>query len=289
MTRLARLSAALLLGVPVLAALALLSVAPRASAGGGCHGVAGPHRTDAAETQIKVGPCFFAPTVARVPVGATVTFFNDETTHLITGANGEWGSPDVVIGPRQETSFTFDEPGIYPYACALHSGMSGAIVVGDVAGPAAVAGPPDGAGAPSEPPPPPLESSNLVAGVAMVGLALAVAASAASPVYCALYAKEYVKHAAAESKGSLSPGRVHDRAYSKCLNMDDEPLLPTAYAEPPEAVGGPFVEEEPSAPPVAKTTTADAPAASTTIAASTIAPIAIAMPPRLMMFELSPM
>jgi hypothetical protein len=73
-------------------------------------------------------------------------------------------------------------------------------------------------------------------------------ASAASPIYCALYAKEYAKHAAAESQGSLSPERVHDRAYYKCLNMDDEPMLPTAYAEPEGGgVGGPFVEEEGSA------------------------------------------
>jgi hypothetical protein len=32
-----------------------------------------------------------------------------------------------------ETSYRFDERGIYPYACALHPGMSGAIVVGDPA------------------------------------------------------------------------------------------------------------------------------------------------------------
>lgn len=58
------------------------------------------------------------------------------------------------------------------------------------------------------------------------------AAWAASPVYCALYAKEFVKHAAVESQGSIPPMRIHDRAYHKCLNMDDEPLLPTAYADP---------------------------------------------------------
>jgi hypothetical protein len=69
-------------------------------------------------------------------------------------------------------------------------------------------------------------------------------ASAASPAYCALYAKEYARQATAESQGSLSPTHVHDRAYSKCLNMDDEPPLPTAYVDPQQdGIGGPFVEE----------------------------------------------
>jgi hypothetical protein len=64
---------------------------------------------------------------------------------------------------------------------------------------------------------------------------------AASPVYCALYAKEYVKQATVDSQGSIPPNRIYDRAYYKCLNMDDEPQLPTAYADPgSEGSGGPF-------------------------------------------------
>jgi len=75
--------------------------------------------------------------------------------------------------------------------------------------------------------------------VALTGAAGAV--WAASPVYCALYAKEFVKHAAVESQGSIPPSRIRDRAYHKCLNMDDEPLLPTAYADPgSDGTGGPF-------------------------------------------------
>jgi len=66
-------------------------------------------------------------------------------------------------------------------------------------------------------------------------------AIAASPTYCALYAKEFVKHAAVDSQGSVPASRIHDRAYHKCLNMDDEPLLPTAYADPGnDGSGGPF-------------------------------------------------
>ena len=110
--------------------------APTAVAGDPCyHGFDIPARTEEAATQIKVAPCAFGPTVARVAVGATVTFFNGPGfTHLITGANGEWGSKDVEIEPGQQVSYTFTKPGIYPYACALHRGMSGAIVVGNQTG-----------------------------------------------------------------------------------------------------------------------------------------------------------
>ena len=93
-------------------------------------------------------------------------------------------------------------------------------------------------------------------GLVMLGTG---AASAASPAYCALYAKEFAKQAAVESQGSLSPDRVHDRAYYKCLNMDDEPALPTAYADPTNGgIGGPFVEEEGSAAPFVEDVAVDA-------------------------------
>jgi plastocyanin len=125
---------ALLMSLGLLA-LAGLFVAPAVSAGDPCyHGFTIPPRTSASETQIKVAPCAFAPTVTTVAAGSTVTFFNGpDFTHLITGANAEWGSRDVELKPNAEVSYTFDKPGIYPYACALHRGMSGTIVVGDLA------------------------------------------------------------------------------------------------------------------------------------------------------------
>jgi hypothetical protein len=80
---------------------------------------------------------------------------------------------------------------------------------------------------------------------ALAFCAMAGAASAASPAYCALYAKEYARQAMSDSQGSLPETHVHDRAYSKCLNMDDEPPLPTAYVDPAQdGIGGPFVPVE---------------------------------------------
>jgi plastocyanin len=99
------------------ALLVALIAAPAAVAGDPCyHGFEIPSRTEASETQIKVAPCAFGPTVAHVAVGSTVTFFNGpDFTHLITGANAEWGSRDVELQPNQEVSYRFDKPGTYPY------------------------------------------------------------------------------------------------------------------------------------------------------------------------------
>jgi plastocyanin len=169
-----------LIGAAAFLLLGLIAT-PTTRAGDPCyHGFEIPPRTDAAETQIKVGPCFFGPTVARVPVGATVTFFNGPGfTHLITGANAEWGSRDVELVPDASVSYRFDKAGVYPYACALHRGMSGTIVVGDAAGAAAVASAqptqsPAYAAAPISDEPPSGPTSTVVAGT---GLGILVGAA----------------------------------------------------------------------------------------------------------------
>ena len=125
-----------LLGLAATSSLAILWLiaAPSASAGDPCyHDFSMPATTTAEETQIKLMPCAFAPTVAQVPVGSTVTFFNGPNfAHLVTGANQAWGSRDTELKPGGTVSYTFDKAGVYPYACALHRGMSGTIVVGNV-------------------------------------------------------------------------------------------------------------------------------------------------------------
>ena len=132
-----------------LLAISLLA-APTASAGNPCfHGFTMPPADSATGNEVKLLPCAFAPTVTHVAVGSEVAFFNgSDFSHLITGANQAWGSPDVELQPGQKISYTFDTAGTYPYACVLHPGMSGAIVVGDVqAGAASGAGPTTGGSA----------------------------------------------------------------------------------------------------------------------------------------------
>ena len=121
---------------PAIVALALpaaLLAAPAvAVAGDPCfHGYDMPPRSAATTASVKALPCAFAPTIAYVPVGTTVSFRNaTQDVHLITGANQEWGDREVEILGNETVSYTFDEAGIFPYACALHRGMVGAIVVG---------------------------------------------------------------------------------------------------------------------------------------------------------------
>jgi plastocyanin len=131
-----------------------LAVVPSASAGNPCfHDYEIPALTSGTDTEIKLLPCAFAPTITTVPVGSKVTFFNGPAfSHLVTGAGQAWGSPDVEIRPGASVAYTFDNAGMYPYACVLHPGMSGVIVVGDVAsaiGGGSVAAGVGGAGGPA--------------------------------------------------------------------------------------------------------------------------------------------
>lgn len=68
-----------------------------------------------------------------VPVGTTVVWEQDGSfAHTVTADDGSFDSGTLNSGQR--FSFTFDEPGTYPYYCEFHggeggSGMSGVITV----------------------------------------------------------------------------------------------------------------------------------------------------------------
>jgi plastocyanin len=112
--------------------VALLAAPAVALAGDPCfHGYDMPARSVATTASVKALPCAFAPTIAYVPVGTTVSFGNaTQDVHLITGANQEWGDREVELLGNETVSYTFDRAGVFPYACPLHRGMVGAIVVG---------------------------------------------------------------------------------------------------------------------------------------------------------------
>ena len=125
----------ILIGILVGAGLLLVPVAgaPLAIAGDPCyHGYDVPQLTVASGTTVKTEPCAFTPTITVIGAGDTVTFRNDgDMPHLVTGANADWGDRDIQLNAGKSIAYTFAEPGVYPYACTLHRGMSGAIVVGD--------------------------------------------------------------------------------------------------------------------------------------------------------------
>jgi plastocyanin len=114
---------------------ALVPMAPT-QAGGGCHEPA----TEAETNTVELRNLCFGPTVAHVDEGAEVEFVNrDDMTHNIVGLGARWGEP-VGMNGGETRRFTFSEAGIHPYACTLHMGMVGAVVVGDDARQAGDAG-----------------------------------------------------------------------------------------------------------------------------------------------------
>ena len=68
-----------------------------------------------------------------VAVGTTVTWTNrDAAQHTTTSGipddvDGIWGSPFLVHG--QQFSFTFNQPGVFPYWCRLHPFMTASVTV----------------------------------------------------------------------------------------------------------------------------------------------------------------
>jgi plastocyanin len=93
-----------------------------------------PPVTDDAATTVAIGDCSFHPTIARAAVGAEISFENRSgQAHEVVGANLAWGAHGKLLEPGDQIGWTFDEPGVYPYTCMIHPGMTGAIVVGDAA------------------------------------------------------------------------------------------------------------------------------------------------------------
>ena len=81
--------------------------------------------------------------------------------------------------------------------------------------------------------------------VAGAGLFLASTPSfAASPAYCALFAREYASARIGRpipADGATAMQRLEDQAFSRCLNLDDEPDFPETsvyYGAPLEDVIG---------------------------------------------------
>ncbi len=70
----------------------------------------------------------FAPAVATVAVGASITWVNhDDAPHVVMSTEKRFKSP--VLDTDEKFSHSFDAPGTYQYFCSLHPRMTGRIVV----------------------------------------------------------------------------------------------------------------------------------------------------------------
>lgn len=78
--------------------------------------------------QVKIDNFTFNPARLVVPVGATVTWYNeDDIPHNVVSATKLFRSK--TLDTEERFSFTFTTPGVYEYFCSLHPHMKATIVV----------------------------------------------------------------------------------------------------------------------------------------------------------------
>jgi len=79
-------------------------------------------------TAVAITDFKFNPATLTVPVGATVTWTNnDEEPHTIAAKDGSFHSPGMDT--HGTYSFTFTTAGSYDYICSIHPFMTGTVVV----------------------------------------------------------------------------------------------------------------------------------------------------------------
>lgn len=83
-------------------------------------------------TMVKIDNFSFSPKALTVKAGTTVTWTNqDDIPHNVESTEKKFSSP--VLDTDQHFSFTFREPGSYPYFCKIHPMMTGMIAVENAA------------------------------------------------------------------------------------------------------------------------------------------------------------
>ena len=77
---------------------------------------------------VEIRDFSYQPDTLTVAAGTTVTWTNDGTVpHTVTSNQRTFDSGDIA--PGGTFSYTFDQPGSYPYHCTLHPSMQGQIEV----------------------------------------------------------------------------------------------------------------------------------------------------------------
>jgi plastocyanin len=94
---------------------------------------------------VRIVNLSFDPATAMVATGSAVVWTNDDAVpHTVTATDGAFDSG--IFDPGSSFTWTFDQPGTFPYACQLHPQMQGTVTVegeavaAPVEGPAAEAG-----------------------------------------------------------------------------------------------------------------------------------------------------
>ena len=82
----------------------------------------------APNAEVKIDNFTFGPQNLTVSAGTTVTWTNrDDIPHTVVSTDGIFKSK--VRDTDEKFSYTFAQPGTYPYFCSIHPKMTGTIVV----------------------------------------------------------------------------------------------------------------------------------------------------------------
>jgi len=96
----------------------------------GCGGGSSATDQGPGPNEVFVKGFAFDPTPRNVSVGTVVTWVNhDAVNHTSTGGSGAETWDSGALSQNGSFSHTFNVPGTYAYACTIHPGMHGTIVV----------------------------------------------------------------------------------------------------------------------------------------------------------------
>jgi plastocyanin len=108
------------LAAPVVIAMVLLLA--------GSPTVTANDQSSTANAEVKIDNFSFGPQTVTVPIGATVTWTNqDDIPHTVVSTDGVFKSK--VRDTNETFSYTFTKPGTYSYFCSVHPKMTGQVVV----------------------------------------------------------------------------------------------------------------------------------------------------------------
>lgn len=86
-----------------------------------------PAASPVATNTVTIVDFAFTPDLITVKVGTKVTWTNSGRTHTVTADDGSFDSGH--IGGGSTFSTTFSKAGAFPYHCAIHSSMTGQVLV----------------------------------------------------------------------------------------------------------------------------------------------------------------
>jgi len=82
------------------------------------------------DNTISIQKMAYTPPSMTVKKGAIVRWVNnDAVTHTVTFTKASGINPSGPLSASQSFSVKFDEPGTYPYSCAIHPSMQGTVIV----------------------------------------------------------------------------------------------------------------------------------------------------------------